>query len=249
MTIDYWRRKKKRVALLMLGVSAVLAGLILAKTTSFFTTVARAESIVQKAAVQDNGDANDTGTCFARDKTLAETLKKNNLFVPTPPKQHPVKEVGGICGNEVLIQGKWYKVGDTLGDAKIVAIRPTQAIIEWQGAKKAFFPFDATTSEAPMRSQAKKAVVKAGKADTVAKRFGKKSMSDREGKGGGEKQRGDADWARKMSMDELREVRGDIAEYIEGLRARGVTDPEEYEDALRKMETVEDAMWEREDSK
>jgi len=114
MTIDYWRRKKKRVALLMLGVSAVLAGLILAKTTTFFTTVARAESIVQKAAVQDNGDA---------------------------------------------------------------------------------------------------------------------------------------DWARKMSMDELREVRGDIAEYIEGLRARGVTDPEEYEDALRKMETVEDAMWEREDSK
>jgi len=106
--------EEKTGCLADVGVSAVLAGLILAKTTSFFTTVARAESIVQKAAVQDNGDA---------------------------------------------------------------------------------------------------------------------------------------DWARKMSMDELREVRGDIAEYIEGLRARGVTDPEEYEDALRKMETVEDAMWEREDSK
>ena len=52
-----------------------------------------------------------------------------------------------------------------------------------------------------------------------------------------------------MSMDELRGVRGKIAEHIEGLRAKGVTDPERYEGALRKMEAVEGAMAEREDSK
>ena len=65
----------------------------------------------------------------------------------------------------------------------------------------------------------------------------------------GEKQRGDTDWARKMSMDELHKVSWEIEEYIEGLRAKGVTDPEKYEGAFKKMETVEDAMWEKENSK
>ncbi len=50
---------------------------------------------------------------------------------------------------------------------------------------------------------------------------------------------GDSDWARKMSMDELRGVRGKISEHIKGLRAKGVTDPAEYEGAMRKMEMVE----------
>ena len=52
-----------------------------------------------------------------------------------------------------------------------------------------------------------------------------------------------------MNMDELRGVRGQIAEYMEGLRAKGVTDPEKYEGALKKMEVVEGAMWERGGSK
>ncbi len=52
-----------------------------------------------------------------------------------------------------------------------------------------------------------------------------------------------------MSIDELRGVRGQIAEYIERLRAKGVTDPEKYEGALKKMEVVEGAMDKRQDSK
>ena len=249
MKIDYLRQKKELIPLVMFGASVVLAGLILVKTTSFFTTLARAENIVKKATVQNNVEANDIEKYFTKYKVLADALKKNNLFAPPPPKQHPVKEVSGIFGNEVLIKDRWYKVGDTVGDAKIVAIGPTQAIIEWDGVEKAFLPFDATISDAPRRSQAKKAVVKTGKADMVVIQSGRESISDREGKGRGEKQREDTNWARKMSMDELRGVRGQIAEYIEGLRAKGVTDPEKYEGALKKMEVVEGAMWERGDSK
>ena len=52
-----------------------------------------------------------------------------------------------------------------------------------------------------------------------------------------------------MSVDELHAVRGKIAEYIEGLRAKGVTDPEEYEGALEKMEIVERAIAEKEASR
>jgi len=50
-------------------------------------------------------------------------------------------------------------------------------------------------------------------------------------------------------MDELRNTREKIERYIEGLRAKGVTDPAEYEGALKKMEAVEGAIWERGDSK
>ncbi|MCP4262584.1 MAG: hypothetical protein GY774_34540 [Planctomycetes bacterium] len=52
-----------------------------------------------------------------------------------------------------------------------------------------------------------------------------------------------------MSMDEFRGVREKIAEHIQGLRAKGVRDPVAYEGAMRKMETVEGAMWERGGSK
>lgn len=62
------------------------------------------------------------------------------------------------------------------------------------------------------------------------------------------KQKGKTDWAKKMSMDELHKVRWEIEEYIEKLRAKGVTNPKKYEGAFKKMEAVEDAMWEKEEA-
>jgi hypothetical protein len=62
------------------------------------------------------------------------------------------------------------------------------------------------------------------------------------------KQKGKTDWASKMSMEELHKVRWEIEEYIEKLRAKGVTNPKKYEGAFKKMEAVEDAMWEKENS-
>jgi len=59
----------------------------------------------------------------------------------------------------VLINGKWYKVGDKIGDAKIVAIEPTQVKIEWEGKEKVFAPISAVSAAAP-KKVVKKAVVK-----------------------------------------------------------------------------------------
>jgi len=184
MKSDFLRHKKELIPLVLFGASAAFAVLILMKTTSFFAALARAENIVKKATAQNNVDANEVDKYFTKYKVLADALKKNNLFAPPPPKQHPVKEVCGIFGNEVLIKDKWYKVGDTVGGAKIVAIGPTQATIEWDGVGKAFFPIDAKISEAPKKSQAKKAVAKAGKADMVVVQSGRDLMSDREGRTG-----------------------------------------------------------------
>jgi len=249
MKLDYLRQKKELIPLVLFGASVLMALLILIKVVGFFVFSTRAENLVERAIAQNDTDTKDTEKYFAESKALAERLKKNNLFAPPSPKQHPVKEVWGILGDEVLIKGRWYKVGDTIGDAKILAIGPTSAKIDWNGAEKVFLPIDATIPEAPKGSQAKKAVAKAGEVDIVIIQSGRESMYDREGKGKGEKKKGDTNWARKMSMDELRGVRRKIAEHIEGLRAKGVTDPEKYEGALKKMEAVEGAMWERGDSK
>ena len=52
-----------------------------------------------------------------------------------------------------------------------------------------------------------------------------------------------------MNRSELSKVRRDIESYIEGLEEKGVTDPEAYEGAYKKMESVERAMDERGEDK
>ena len=173
MKLDYLKKKKELVSVILLGVSAFFAVLILVKVTGFFTASARAENIVKTAIAQNNADAEDMDKYFAKYKALADELKKNNLFAPPPPKQHPIKEVLGIFGDEVLIgKDKWYKVGDKVGDAKIVAIGPTEVTIEWDGNKKTFAPIDASEPSQPggprsSRAAAKSSESKGGSAQMV----------------------------------------------------------------------------------
>jgi len=138
MKLDYLKEKKELVSVVLLG----------------------AESLVKTAIEHNNTDPNDMDKYFAKYKVLADALKKNNLFVPPAEKQHPVQEVLGILGNEVLIKDKWYEVGDTVGEAKIVAIGPTQATIEWDGKEKTFAPIDAAIPQAPKGSKAGRAAAK-----------------------------------------------------------------------------------------
>ena len=173
MKLDYLKEKKELVSVVLLGVSAVLAVLTLVKVTGFFTASARAENIVKTAIAQNNADANDMDKYFAKYKVLADALKKNNLFAPPAPKQHPVKEVLGIFGDEVIIRDKLYKVGDKVGEAKIVAIGPTEVTIEWDGNTKTFAPIDASEASQPggprsLRTAAKSSESKGGSAQMVA---------------------------------------------------------------------------------
>ena len=71
---------------------------------------------------------------------LAGELKKKSVFAPTPKKSNPVKQVAAIFGKEALINGKWYKAGDRVQDARIVAVEATQIRVEWQGREKIFAP-------------------------------------------------------------------------------------------------------------
>jgi hypothetical protein len=149
MKLDYPKGRDRFVSIILLGVSGFFVVLVSLKVTGFVTTSARAESLVKNAIEQGKPDAEEMEKRLADSKAIVDDLKKKNLFAPPPPKQHPVKEVMGILGNEAIINGKFYKVGDKIGDAKIVAIDATQVRIEWDGKEKVFSPIGAVASSAP----------------------------------------------------------------------------------------------------
>jgi len=148
LNYSYLREQKRLIPLALLGISAAFAVLILVKTTSFFVASARAETLVKRAVSQAEPDTEAMKECEAKYRAIADNLKRSNLFSPPVPEHHPVSSVLGILGDEVLIEDKWYKAGDKVGEATIVAVEAAQVRIAWQGREKVFTPIDGTTEPA-----------------------------------------------------------------------------------------------------
>ena len=133
---------------MVLVAAAVLLGAwACAKVAGFYVQRGQMQGVLMLA--QGERDPNRLKQSLGEAKKTADTLKQNNLFVKTPPKQHPVKQVEGILGSEAFIAGKWYKVGDKIADAKIVTISATKVEIEWDGKKTSFSPIGAASSSPP----------------------------------------------------------------------------------------------------
>ena len=160
MKMDYLKEKKELVSIVLLCVSAALVVSIVVKVSIFFTASARAESIITTAVEQNVEEASDIHKYFATSKALADDLKKKNLFAPPAPKQHPVKEISGILGDEAIINNKLYKVGDKIADAKIISIGTTQVTIEWDGKRKIFSPMDSKASSQQGRSRGSRQTIR-----------------------------------------------------------------------------------------
>jgi len=155
MKIGELKERRQLISVGLLGVSAALAVLIVFNVVGYFTASARAEGLVAEVTVQTKSDPNEAQKYFDKSKELAEQLKKKNPFVPPPEKKNPVSKVAGIAAGEAFINGKWYKVGDKIGDAKVVAIEPTCVKVEWDGKEHTFSPFDIKTEAKPEKKQEK----------------------------------------------------------------------------------------------
>jgi hypothetical protein len=153
MRVDYLKDRKELVSLVLLGLSAVLAVVILVRIAGFFVTSARAEKLIADAAATTKTDPNDTEKYFAKSKEMAEELKKKNLFAPPPKKENPVKGVSGIILPKALINGKWHKVGDKIGDAEVLEIGSTFVKIKWEGKEKVFRVFDFKSPDKPKKEE------------------------------------------------------------------------------------------------
>ncbi|UCG55821.1 MAG: hypothetical protein JSU70_13230 [Phycisphaerales bacterium] len=149
MTIDNSEDRKEVIPAVLVGVSVLLAVMVLVKVTSFLATSAKAENMVRMAELRADPSPEDMKTHLAGSKAVADGLKKKNLFAPPPPRQNPVQAVIGILGNRALINDKWYEVGDTVGDAKVVAIEATRVKIEWDGREKTFTPITSSGESGP----------------------------------------------------------------------------------------------------
>jgi hypothetical protein len=152
MTIDRLKglmeNKQRFLPIMLLGVAVFSGAAAVAKVTGHFMAVRKAENIVVQAIAHSKSDPNAAETQVAKAKPLTDELKQNNLFSPPPPKENPVKDVLGIFGSEAFINGKWYKTGDSIADAKVVAIGPTSVTIEWDGKKTEFYPIQAKVADA-----------------------------------------------------------------------------------------------------
>jgi len=155
------KQKQRLVSTILLGASAFLAILVLLKAGDLIAAPSSPRPLTGGAAARNEMPDANMEELLADARKVAEDLKEKNLFAPPPPKQHPVKEVAGIMGDEVLVGDRWYKAGDTVSDATIVAIEPSRVKIEWDGNEKYFAPIDAAGPAAPRGRRPGPAVAKA----------------------------------------------------------------------------------------
>ncbi len=142
-------RKRERLTLVLAALAVLLGASAFGKVAGFYVQRGRVQGVLTVA--RSEGDPNSLKRSLGEAKKAAETLKQKNLFVKTPPPQHPVKQVEGILGSEAFISGKWYKVGEKIGEAKIVAINATDVKVEWNGKETTFSPIAAVSAAPPGR--------------------------------------------------------------------------------------------------
>lgn len=150
-TADTYRNNQ--VSLLLAAAAVLLGATAVAKVTAFYVERGRIQGFAGLNGVEC--DPNGLKDCLGQAKKTADAIREKNLFIKEPPKEHPVKQVDGILGNEAFIAGKWYKAGEKVGDAKIVEIHPTFVKVEWDGKTQDFAPIGAR-SKGPAPSQAAK---------------------------------------------------------------------------------------------
>jgi hypothetical protein len=73
-------------------------------------------------------------------KAINEMQKKNPFSGAAPAPAMP--QCQGILGQYALFGDQWYKSGDTVQDAKIVSIGPSEVKILWQEKEQTLKPFD-----------------------------------------------------------------------------------------------------------
>jgi len=142
--INYILGKKEFISMMFFWFSVVLAVIILINTAGLFITSVSVAGAAKDALVPRKLDASQMEKYLVKFKTTAGALKKKNLFVSNPP---PI--VTGILGNEALIDNNWHKVGDIVGDAKVIAIEPARVRLEFEGKELVLAPIESAGALPP----------------------------------------------------------------------------------------------------
>jgi len=93
-----------------------------------------------QVTVADDDASDDTGKEANEQRTAR--INERNIFMPPKPKGFRAQFVG-VLGDAALINGQFYKVGQTVAGATIKAIGPDWVEIEFEGetsVKRVFAP-------------------------------------------------------------------------------------------------------------
>lgn len=131
---------RRSISTWLFALSLLLAALIFLRIVMFVGTTTEMRLLTRRITAPIQPTASPIQEKVVDSRALVAGLKKKNLFTPPPSREHPVKDVSGILGNEVFIGGRWYRCHDKIGEATIVYIGPTEVRIEWDGNEKTFAP-------------------------------------------------------------------------------------------------------------
>jgi hypothetical protein len=124
----------------LLAVSGLLGALSLYQVAASVEASRAAEVGLSQVLAAGHATEADVQSQVALAKLAAGKLERKNLFNPAAPPRNPVTEVAGILGDEALINGRWYKAGDHVEDALVVAVEPTKVRIKWREQESEFLP-------------------------------------------------------------------------------------------------------------
>lgn len=156
MKSDFIKTRIVYVARVLLILTAVLAGIMVAKVNAFVSDADSIPKRIQKAMSPGSDDAESLKKLKALYTEAANILKKKSIFSPPPPeKTNPVSIIDAVLGNEALINGNFYKAGDKIGDAEILSVSPKSVIISWNGKESNIHPFTHTAKLPETKSEPK----------------------------------------------------------------------------------------------
>lgn len=135
------------LSITMLAVTCLLAAVSVAKVARLFMISLRLEQAIKANTIVAAPTTEQVEKAIAASRTIADGLKKANIFIPAPAVRNPIDQVYAIMGDEVLINGRWYKAGDKVQDVNILAIEPTRVVIEWNSQRISLSPIQAAIEQ------------------------------------------------------------------------------------------------------
>lgn len=135
------KQTTKHIHLILLAASLLLIGAMAVKVFAYTASYKSISVRIANALDAANGKGDDAKTYSANYTDIAAELKKKSVFAPPPSKKkNSVTSIDGILGDSALIKGKFYKVGDKIGDAKLISIHPTYIVIKFDGKETKVYP-------------------------------------------------------------------------------------------------------------
>jgi len=146
MKFNSIKNPKEYISKALFAASLVLAVLTVGKVLGFVVTSVRTKGRIERVVAENGQNDEAVKACIASNRAAADKIKERNMFAEPKAKAKP-PTCSAILGSKALINEKWYKVGDEVGGAKIIAIGPKEVTILWEEKEKKLFPFAASAKK------------------------------------------------------------------------------------------------------